>query len=471
LKLKTENQKIVVLDANSHIHDLVTSYFHPKGYHVECYFDHKSLKEEFLKSGINWGVLIVDLDYLKNTGAEFVPPFKRNKPALSIIATTAHKDGDLELEAIMDGNFDFAVQPFHFPQLQLLVDRALRQKTGLENHSDSNKGAKRSQNDSVSVIGKSPEFLEALELARRVAPSTASILLTGESGTGKEVFAKFIHQESARCQGPFVAINCSAIPESLLESELFGHSKGAFTGAFGQKIGLFEEAENGTLFLDEIGDLSLALQAKLLRVLQEKQIKRIGENRTRSINCRLVSATHKDLSVEVKNLRFREDLYFRLDVIPISIPPLRERKEDLIPLAESFLSRYAKLNNAPARSFSIEAIEFLFANQWRGNVRELENTIERAVVLCPDAVVSIAHFLPASIGLSSARVKEKAFEIDKMFCVPFESELPQLEDVIGRYIEYAVKTRGGARDKTAQEIGIDRKTLYKRLKVHQNYAS
>jgi transcriptional regulator with PAS, ATPase and Fis domain len=309
--------------------------------------------------------------------------------------------------------------------------------------------------------------LQTLEVAKKIANSSTNIFISGESGTGKEVFAKFIHSESKHSKGPFVAINCSSIPENLLESELFGHAKGSFTGAIDKKIGLFEEAENGTLFLDEIGDLSLSLQAKLLRVLQEKKIKRVGENQMHPINCRIISATHKDLAAEVYEKRFREDLFFRLNVVPISIPPLRERQEDLLLLAEVFLNKFSLQNGAPSKRLSKEAIQYLYENPWRGNVRELENLIERAVVLSKAAEILIDDFLPSFNQLkyndlnTSVNVTEDG---EERFVVKYQNELPSLDYVINQYIEYAIKVNKGAKDKTAKEIGIDRKTIYKRLK-------
>jgi two-component system response regulator HydG len=313
------------------------------------------------------------------------------------------------------------------------------------------------------VIGRSPKFINSLDLAKRVANSHASVLITGESGTGKEIFAKYIHNESKSSKGPFVAINCSAIPENLLESELFGHAKGSFTGAQENRVGLFEEAQNGTLFLDEIGDLSLPLQSKLLRVLQEKKIKRVGENQYRQVNCRIISATHKNLSIEVKDHRFREDLYFRLDVIPIFIPPLRERLEDIMPLAEYFLKKYAAINFSVAKYFSKDSIKYLLTNKWQGNIRELENTIERATVLCNQIEVSLDDLIPLSES-SIENMDKNVLDLgDNTFYITHSEKLPSLDEVIQKYIQYAVNKKSGARDQTAKEIGIDRKTLYKRL--------
>lgn len=315
------------------------------------------------------------------------------------------------------------------------------------------------------MIGENPQFLACVDIARRVAPSETSVLITGESGTGKEIFAKFIHKNSKNSSGPFIAINCSAIPDNLLESEFFGHAKGAFTGALEKRVGLFEAAQNGTLFLDEIGDLSLTLQAKILRVLQERTIRRVGENHDRPINCRVISATHKNLAEEVESKRFREDLFFRLNVIPISIPPLRERPEDLLPLAEFFLEKFSTNSDSNACTFSDAAIDYLHESKWRGNIRELKNTIERAVVMCDGPQIVLSNFMPeASIGLLPDCQADSNGIDGNIFCVQHLAKLPLLEEVIHKYILYAVERNNGARDKTAKEIGIDRKTLYKRTR-------
>ncbi len=312
------------------------------------------------------------------------------------------------------------------------------------------------------IIGVSPKFVSALELAKKCSASLTNIYIGGESGAGKEVFAKYIHEISPRRNGPFVAINCSAIPDGLLESELFGHAKGSFTGAFEKKVGLFEEAENGTLFLDEIGDLCLSLQAKLLRVLQERKIKRVGENQYRSINCRIISASHKNILAEVDAKRFREDLYFRLNVIPIHIPPLRERPEDLMLLSEFFLSKFSKQNDCSLKVFTAEARNYLQTNKWRGNVRELENAIERAVVLSAGHSITSEDFA----AMTKHEFKKSIYPTsDHAFTISCSGGLPSLDDVIHRYVTFAVKENDGARDKTAKDIGIDRKTLYRRLET------
>ena len=407
---------------------------------------------------------------------------KKTLVNLPIILITTTRSADVALEAVKLGAYDFIVKPIHFPQLQISVERALNLKILHGDLDQLRTMVKVSNTNRGHIIGKSPKFVEALDVARRVAKSKASILITGESGTGKEVFAKFIHHESATSKGPFIAINCSAIPENLLESELFGHSKGAFTGAADKKIGLFEEAENGTLFLDEIGDLSGALQAKLLRVLQEKKIKRLGENQDRPINCRIISATHKNLQQEIRAGKFREDLFFRLNVIPIKLPTLKERKEDLIPLAEAFLKKFAGENNSQATGFSKEALRFILENSWRGNVRELENSVERAVVLAKNSEIVVEDMIAIQNddsqmvqAMTESSITEMTTDYplipEDMFAIKIPNGiLLPLETVICKYIDYSVKRNGGAKDKTARDLFIDRKTLYKKLKFSDENA-
>lgn len=306
------------------------------------------------------------------------------------------------------------------------------------------------------IIAQSPRFREVLEVARRVASSSANVLISGESGTGKEIVARYIHDLSNRSKENFVPINCSAIPDQLLESELFGYARGAFTGATNPRPGLFEEANGGTLFLDEIGDLDLHLQAKLLRVLQEKKVKRVGENHYRSLNIRILAATHSDLSEGVQQKRFREDLYFRLNVVPIEIPPLRDRLEDILPLANHFLKKYSLKHFAKEKQFSSDVYKYLTSHSWWGNVRELENTIERAVVLSVSDVIAVKDLEDRRTRTPSI---PKTFE---NLCQK-DGRLLSLDEICQQYIEYALKVNHGAREKTAKDLGIDRKTLYRKI--------
>lgn len=456
--------KIAIVDDEKEVRDLVSAYFRPKGYTIYSFATSEMALEELERTGDTWSVILTDFHFSNMDGGEFTILVHKIQPDLPVILITPPEATHHTIKAFESGVYDVHQKPINFVQLHQTVDRALKNKSsrpvcfGLRAH------ASLKNRTDIGIIGRSPKFLEAMNIAKKVASSSANIFISGESGTGKEVITRFIHAESRNCKGPLVAINCSAIPESLLESELFGHAKGSFTGAIEKKIGLFEAAENGTLFLDEIGDLSFALQAKLLRVLQEKTIKRVGENISRPVNCRIISATHKNLIKEVNDGRFREDLYFRLNVIPIALPPLRERREDILPLAEMFLKKYAKLNSSRADHFSAEAEKYILENPWRGNVRELENAVERAVVLSQGEELGLDCF--TQMFGSSAFENSRPYNEDPShtFKIEFDSTLPSLDDVVNQYLDFAVKKNEGARDRTAREIGIDRKTLYKRLK-------
>ncbi len=309
--------------------------------------------------------------------------------------------------------------------------------------------------DTNEMVVKSPGFARVVELAKRVAASSANVLIMGESGTGKEVIARLIHQSSARSGKPFIAINCSAIPETLLESELFGYARGAYTGAIDKKPGLFEEAEGGTIFLDEIGDVSLLFQAKLLRVIQERKLKRLGENQARKLDIRIISATHKNLKKEIGEEKFREDFYFRIAVFPLHIPPLRERREEIISLSEFFMKKYAGVDHLEVTGFTNEAVNCLLNNPWRGNIRELENTIERAVLMRGNGLIDVCD-----LSMDELPPANNTF-----FADVFKGNQPlvPLHEFAENYILHVLKQSGGAKDKTAKLLGIDRKTLYRKI--------
>jgi DNA-binding NtrC family response regulator len=469
--------KIAILEDDLDIQELICAFFRQKNFHVFPHSDPRALLKEMEHNGATFDVIITDLMLPSFTGIEFTKKLRALGNNTPIILVTAHKNSEHAIEAIEAGAYDFVVKPIHFPQLQVSVERALHFKR-IHNENETLKTAVAIKDcGSVDgIIGRSPGLLKAVDLAKRVADSTASVFITGETGTGKEVIAKAIHFFGSRAKQPFIAINCSAIPENLLESELFGHAKGSFTGASDKKVGLFEEAGDGTLFLDEIGDLSLQLQSKLLRTLQEKRIKRIGENQFRQVNARIISATHKDLRQEVKEKMFREDLFFRLNVIPIHLPPLRQRREDILPLAEFFLKKFSAINGKKIEGFHKTALEYLLKNPWLGNVRELENSIERAVVLCDSNSLNASDLVleDFSIGVENAPGVEAAAvpaqaqqnsEADKFFGLMDTSEAPllSLEELTNRYLLFALHRNKGAKDKTARDLGIDRKTLYRRL--------
>jgi two-component system, NtrC family, response regulator HydG len=306
----------------------------------------------------------------------------------------------------------------------------------------------------LGLIGNSPEINRVVSMVRKIGPSAVNVLVTGESGTGKEMVARALHQSSQRAKKPFVAINCAAIPRELLESELFGHAKGAFTGATVARRGLFEEAHEGTILLDEIGDLPLNLQAKILRLIQTKQVKALGQNTTRDIDVRIVSATHKNLKALIQKGEFREDLYYRLNVMPIHLPALRDRKDDILQLANYFLRRNAESNGLPLKTLSRKAATKLLSLPWKGNVRELENVIERAMVLADADVVTDDEIM--------------AEESEPMYATTedlFNSGLA-LRDIEREYIRHVLTRTGNRKEAAVRILGIDRKTLYRKEKLY-----
>lgn len=447
-------------------------------------------------SQVPYDLLLTDLMMPEMNGIELTQKVKALYPDMPVIVMTGNSSVDTAIEAIEAGASDYIVKPPHFPHLNIVLQRTLHFSQIERENARLRKSLEASQGRAAGIVAKSPLVIKAIELAKCVAPSDATVLITGESGTGKEVFAQLIHRSSQRATKPFIAINCSAIPENLLESELFGHVKGAFTGAESGRIGLFEEADGGTLFLDEIGDMSQHLQAKLLRVLQERKIKRIGENVFREINVRIIAATLKNLSVEVKAKRFREDLFYRLNVIPLRLPNLRERRDDILPLAKHFLERFSLRYDKKTHSFTREAAEWLLSHRWPGNVRELENSIERATVLAQGELVQLNDLCFDSDLEETSRVVDTpeatpSLELDpetrpadtapndteellRALNAPgpaptsntltnITAEPATLAEFELRYIREVLNRCDGVKERAARILGIDRKTLYRKM--------
>jgi DNA-binding NtrC family response regulator len=341
------------------------------------------------------------------------------------------------------------IKPLKLTELLIYIEKALHFRQ-LQKDNMILRKEWRNEHSFAGIIGKSSAMQEVFDLIQRVSPSVANILIQGDSGTGKEMVARALHEIGPRKDKKFVAINCTAIPDALLESELFGHAKGSFTGAIQRKKGLFEEADGGTIFLDEIGDMDLALQSKLLRVIQEKRIRAVGENEDKPINVRIVAATHKDLKAAAHEGRFREDLYYRLSVIPIFIPPLRHRVEDIPLLAQAFLEKYNSLNQGSIKGISTDAMQTLMSLPWDGNVRELENVMERAVVLARGEMIENTD-LPQADSMSSEALMSQMM-----------GEMPTLEKVEQRYIRFVLNKTAGRKEKAAQILGINRRTLYRK---------
>lgn len=459
--------KLLIIEDDTELIELLHNYFGPRGYEVSGFTDPMiplDILEKDSNAASKYQVALVDLNLPNMSGLEFIQKMKLLCPEMPIILMTADSSIETAMQAVEAGAYDYVVKPLHFTQLNLSLQRAIRLRT-IE---DENKTLRKNvdpKNILEKFIFKSQKMVNILDVAKRVADSSATVLISGESGTGKEVIARSIHQLGKYKDKPFIAINCSAIPETLLESELFGHAKGSFTGAIDKKVGLFEEAEGGILFLDEIGDLTLSLQAKLLRVLQEKKIKRVGENDYKDINVRVLVATHKDLKKAVEDGSFREDLYFRLNVIPIHIPPLRERPEDILPLAKLFLKKFSSENNKNL-TFTKSAIDHMTTFPWQGNVRELENAIERAAVLATNNEITAKELPQLNEALSDKNNLDAIFQP-----LLARSPLPKLEEITNSYILFVSKNARGTKESIANILGIDRKTLYRRMQNVQSTRS
>jgi DNA-binding NtrC family response regulator len=376
--------------------------------------------------------------------------FRKDAPDTPVILVTAFGNVDGAVEAIRRGAFDYVSKPYDVDAVQLTAARALDQR----HLASENRALRRQLRDKYrleNAVGRSEAMLQVFKTAARVAASGATVLILGESGTGKELVARAIHAASPRSGGAFVPVDCGAIAEGVLESELFGHVKGAFTGAQAARRGLFEEAGGGTLFLDEIGDVGPGLQARLLRALQEGTIRRVGANEAIPVDVRVVAATNKDLEAVVKAGRFREDLFYRLNVVTLRIPPLRERREDIPLLAEHFAAKHGR---GEAAAISPDARELLQAYDWPGNVRELENVIARALALNPSGVV-----VPADLP---ERIRGGAAEPAKGLPLP-PGFRPSLDELSRRYAGLVLAECGGNKTRAAEVLGIDRKTLYRIL--------
>jgi two-component system response regulator HydG len=342
----------------------------------------KMVQEEF------FDLIMLDLKMQKMGGIEALEHFKKISPGIPILIMTAYASVQTAVEALKLGAFDYLIKPLDMDEVKNNLYRTLDyHKLKIEN-----KSLKKRLSlafDFSQIIGSSRKMGELFEVLALAAPSDTTILILGESGTGKELIANAVHQNSLRINKPFIKVNCAALPENLLESELFGHEKGAFTGADTRRLGRFEQANGGTLFLDEIGDMSLVTQAKILRVLQEGEFERVGGEKTIKVDVRIIAATNKNLEEEVKNNKFRHDLFYRLSVVPINIPPLRDRKEDISLLAEHFLQKYAEKSQHHIRKISPQVIDLFMRYSWPGNIRELENVMQRAAILCKEDIILI----------------------------------------------------------------------------------
>ena len=401
-------------------------------------------------------LILMDIRMLKVSGLQALTEIKAFNPAIPVIIMTAYSSVETAVEALKNGAYDYLTKPLDFDELRFAMERAM-DHTQLKEENRLLRETLGSHFDMRNSIGRSPAMVRLLETVAQVAPSEATILITGESGTGKELIAGAIHFNSPRKDGPFVKINCAAITETLLESELFGHEKGAFTGAYRKKEGRFRQAHGGSLFLDEISEMSLAMQVKLLRVLQEREITRVGGEEVIEVDVRIIAATNKHLLQEIEAGRFREDLYYRLNVVTLNMPPLRERREDIPLLAQHFLSMFSETNRKQIKGFTPQAMDRLLKYDWPGNVRELMNGVERAVVLSRSEYLD-EEDLP--MMLRNASFSGEILAKDAVL-----GDMP-LDEVEKASVLKTLKLTDGNKSEAARRLGITRRTLHKKLKLY-----
>ena len=438
--------KILVVDDEVVVRESLSDWLEEAGYQVFTAESGYEALEMIEKE--KPGIMIADLMMPGMDGIELMKKAREQQPGLEVVIVTAYASIPTAITAMKEGAYDYIEKPFCPERAELLVKKlaehqelveenlSLRQK--LEDHYRFEK-----------IITKSAKMQRVIEVIKVVAKSNATVLVTGESGTGKELVARAIHSQSNRHSKPFIAVSCAALPESLLESELFGHEKGSFTGAYAQKKGRFEFAEGGTLFLDEVGEMSANIQVHLLRVLEEKEFTRVGGNEPIKVDVRVISATNKDLRKAIEKQEFREDLYYRLNVVNVELPPLRERKEDVPLLAQHFLNKFASENRKEISGFSPEALEFLLDYDWPGNVRELENAIERAVILAKNSLITVDDLPQENLSLGYSIGSKKS-----------------MKEVEKEHILNVLHKTGDNYSEAARILEISRMTLYNKAKEY-----
>jgi two-component system response regulator HydG len=451
--MKRKNTILVVDDDPAHrtmLRTLLTGW----GYGI-VEADDGSIAIEKVHEGA-FDLILMDIRMLKVSGLQALSEIKAFNPAIPVIIMTAYSSVQTAVEALKNGAYDYLTKPLDFDELRFTMARAMDHRQ-LKEENRLLRETLGSHFDMQNIIGRSPVMVKLMETVAQVAPTEATVLITGESGTGKEMIAGTIHFNSGRKDGPFVKLNCAAITETLLESELFGHEKGAFTGAYRKKEGRFRQAHRGSLFLDEISEMSLAMQVKLLRVLQEKEVTRVGGEEVIEVDVRIIAATNRNLLQEIETRRFREDLYYRLNVVTLNMPPLRDRREDIPLLARHFLKMFAKKNRKQINGFTPQAMDRLLKYDWPGNVRELMNAVERGVVLSrsdyldEDELALILKDAPFPGEISPKDAATTDMTLDE---VEKESILQMLE------------LTGGNKSEAARRLGVTRKTLHKKLKMY-----
>ncbi len=441
--------RILVIDDEDSMCNFMEIMLTKEGYEVDT-ANSGSEGLSFLKQK-DYELVIADLNMPGMTGIEVLKEVKTFKEHQEMIVMTAFASVDTAIEAMKQGARDYITKPFKIDEIKLVIEKSINHKK-LESENKTLKQQLQQDHSFEKFLGKSESVVKLKNFASQVAETDSTVLILGESGTGKDVIARAIHHHSPRSGGPFVTINCGALPENLLESELFGHTKGSFTGAIKDKEGLFNVANGGTLFLDEIGNTSITIQVKLLRVLEDKMITPIGGTKPVEVDVRLIAATNANLEDDVKAGRFRADLFYRLNVIPINIPTLRDRKDDIELLVEHFVKRHCKKIDTVVKNVSKDALKMLNENLWPGNVRELENTIERAVILCKGNTLKVSDFPEKLANKEELSVVSEA-----------PAKNPTLESIEKAYIHFVMTQTSGKKTKAAKILGIDTSTLYRKI--------
>jgi DNA-binding NtrC family response regulator len=451
----SQKPSVLVVDDESGILDTLRILLRNEGFEVTTAQGGKAGLEQ-IRSGAH-DIILSDVRMPQVSGLDILNAAREQDPMTPVILMTAQASLQSAISAVNQGAFYYIQKPFSNDELVAILRRACEfRAVRVENKQLKQEIRRRDRTAVTRPIGKSKRFLEVLKLAEHVSPTESTVLIQGESGTGKEVVARYIHNLSNRVDGPFLSINCGALPENLLESELFGHVKGSFTGAVRDKQGLFAAARGGSFFLDEVGEMPPSLQVKLLRVLQEREAIPVGATEPIPVDVRIIAATNRDLEEEIRRGNFRSDLFYRLNVIAINLPPLRERRDDLLLLIESFLQSLAQESGAEAKALSSEALDAVMVYEWPGNVRELENALEHAVVLSRGNVID-APSMPERI---TKRRKE-----------PLVAERsyrnPTLEVIERAYIMWVLQAEGGNKTRAAEVLGIDPSTLYRKLSRYE----
>lgn len=450
--------KILIVDDEAIQRDIVRDILEDQGCDVAAVGNGAEALDYLKTTPVD--VMLSDLRMPGMDGVELLQHAKAFDPEIVVVMITAYGSFESAVDAVKKGAYDYLAKPLDKGQLTLVVERALSRRR-LADENRALRSQLQERYEFHNIIGHSPQMQEVFKMIEKIAPSQSTVMIYGESGTGKELVARALHSHSKRRDQRFLAVNCAAIPDSLLESEMFGYERGAFTGAIAQKKGLFEEADNGTLFLDEIGDLDVMLQAKLLRVLQEGEFQRVGGTKTLKANVRVLAATNKNLEEEVKEGRFRQDLYYRLNVVPIFLPPLRAKKEDIPSLAAHFLEKYNARHGKQVKRITSNAMKRFLDYRWEGNVRELESVIERSVILADGDVIDVES-LPEKLQTPA----QPHTPINPMeFAIPNEGiSLEQLERDL---IESALKKTNWSIKKASELLGLSYKTLQYRIQKYR----